>query len=473
MDSWFYFCYHPVLYRDESNDEPNDDRFILWKEGDFGLCFEQVVIALLGFTLLALVSGFYCGTHFRFTRKTAHSLGPCLKGLVTIVLLLNSLVQFVGSFWLVQYQPYAVMLSHIVELLCWFVHLVCLIVLSRSVLHIGYGPLPLNLMWGLTLLFSILNFRTSIQYVRFPQMYYHRGLVLKGYLSLLLQVTSYVRFGFQSLYLVLLLVPAKPETAESSLVLDSSTQYISRVPLLSGRGKKAEDVVSSENIDYGSIQVRRPKIDLTSEDDANPLSFLSFWWLTSLMQKGAAGYLQSPSDLPVLPRSLSTERVREKFQKVLRKQEQQTDTLNDASEHTLRSLDRLSQYSFQQSIPRGAINEEDEDQPYYALNSSAPLMNDTRLPDSPATPTSFSLIGALNRAFGLHYYPLGLMKLAGDGLGFAGPLLLHQLVGFMENKKVCTHTIIYPQMLVSFCYQEPMKKIYEVPHNFFLIIMGS
>ena len=32
------------------------------------------------------------------------------------------------------------------------------------------------------------------------------------------------------------------------------------------------------------------------------------------------------------------------------------------------------------------------------------------------------------RVFGWRYYPLGIVKLVSDSLGFAGPLLLNQLV---------------------------------------------
>ncbi len=439
MDSWYSFCYAPVLYHDNKPDNRSyDEEFILWEDGDFGLCFEQVVIGIFSFTLLSLMSGFYSGIHCRFTRRKVPSLSPCLKGLVTFILLINSLVQLTASFWLVHQQPYAVVLSGSVEVLCWFVHLVCLIVLARSVLHIGYGPLPLNLMWGLSLLFSILRFRSGIEYIRHPYHYEGREPNPLGYLTLSLQINSYVRFGAQVFYLLLLIVPAKRETGARLFfsVEQSSTQNADdKTPLLLGR-KKGEEIVSSEDINYGTIQPAR--IRLTSEDNANPFSLLSFWWLTSLMQRGANGFLQSPADLPLLPRSLSTSKIRTKFQNVLRRDQYiRHDTANGvSSECTLHSLDRLSQYSSQQSISVNAttINEAEEDEPYYTLSSSND--EESQVPETPSSTVHFSIIRSLNRAFGLHFYPLGLMKLASDCLGFAGPLLLHQLVGFMENRKV-------------------------------------
>uniref|UniRef100_H2ZZE6 ATP-binding cassette sub-family C member 10 n=1 Tax=Latimeria chalumnae TaxID=7897 RepID=H2ZZE6_LATCH len=43
------------------------------------------------------------------------------------------------------------------------------------------------------------------------------------------------------------------------------------------------------------------------------------------------------------------------------------------------------------------------------------------------------LFSVLHKAFGLRYYSLGLLKLAGNMLGFAGPILLNLLVSFMES----------------------------------------
>lgn len=45
------------------------------------------------------------------------------------------------------------------------------------------------------------------------------------------------------------------------------------------------------------------------------------------------------------------------------------------------------------------------------------------------------LLRVLHKAFGFRYYMLGLLKLAGNMLGFAGPLLLSNLVGYMEEEE--------------------------------------
>ncbi|NXK01990.1 MRP7 protein, partial [Herpetotheres cachinnans] len=54
------------------------------------------------------------------------------------------------------------------------------------------------------------------------------------------------------------------------------------------------------------------------------------------------------------------------------------------------------------------------------------------------------LFSVLHAAFGLHFYSLGLLKLAGNLLGFSGPLLLNLLVNFMESRQEpLSHGVLY------------------------------
>ncbi|NWH86570.1 MRP7 protein, partial [Aegithalos caudatus] len=54
------------------------------------------------------------------------------------------------------------------------------------------------------------------------------------------------------------------------------------------------------------------------------------------------------------------------------------------------------------------------------------------------------LMSVLHAAFGLRFYTLGLLKLAGSLLGFSGPLLLNLLVNFMESRQEpLSHGVLY------------------------------
>lgn len=58
------------------------------------------------------------------------------------------------------------------------------------------------------------------------------------------------------------------------------------------------------------------------------------------------------------------------------------------------------------------------------------------------------LLAAFNSMYGWKYYPLGLLKLAADLAGFAGPVLLHELVDLVEKGSTdYSHAYIYAALL--------------------------
>nr|XP_009512064.1 PREDICTED: multidrug resistance-associated protein 7 [Phalacrocorax carbo] len=60
------------------------------------------------------------------------------------------------------------------------------------------------------------------------------------------------------------------------------------------------------------------------------------------------------------------------------------------------------------------------------------------------TQEAVQLFSVLHAAFGLRFYSLGLLKLAGNLLGFSGPLLLNLLVNFMESQQEpLSHGVLY------------------------------
>ena len=215
------------------------------------------------------------------------------------------------------------------------------------------------------------------------------------------------------------------------------------------------------------------------EDDANLLSLLSFWWVEPLMKRGALGFLRNPEDLLKLPKSLSTSKMREKFQKS-RKKNLQTSGVHQAqaSKHGQRNVlvtrgnvngTRSTGYKDEDSCGDVSGREVDSDNEswYDSMSQSAVegMLEDNKMASSPddgqmasspddgqmaSSPDDGQMAGeggleggeaesifwSLNKTFGLHFYPLGVLKLLADMIGFAGPLLLHALVSFMENRMV-------------------------------------
>lgn len=48
--------------------------------------------------------------------------------------------------------------------------------------------------------------------------------------------------------------------------------------------------------------------------------------------------------------------------------------------------------------------------------------------------SKISLLRILHSNFGFQFYAIGLLKLIADCAGFAGPIILNKLLGFIENK---------------------------------------
>ncbi|XP_011404304.1 PREDICTED: multidrug resistance-associated protein 7-like isoform X1 [Amphimedon queenslandica] len=415
MSEYASFCHSPLLKR-HPGPPLIDTQFIFWKDGDFGLCFEEIFILSLSYSLLSLVSALYAGLYRSRNRRQRPSLGLLARGILVTILGINSITKLVSSFWLIPSLSYSLFLSQSLSVLAWIIHSLSLFVLSFSPTHTGLGPLPLNLTWGLTLLSTILRFRSVVHYL-------NHGSTLPSYLSSsVIQITTYIEFGVQVVYVFLLFVPAGKHRSSHTPLL-GSTQF--------RQGEDEEEIlddgdellVTSHGIqEYGSVRphptLRRFRLPDASEDRANPLSLLSFWWVQPLMKRGSLGLLRRPQDLPLMPKALWTSTVRERFQRIFNPD--RGGARADTELYSLKSMDRLSvSHSSQPSLAAAAHN-------------TAP--NNTDLPPPPPPHRQMSLVRALNWSFGLHYYPLGIMKLVNDVIGFGGPLLLHQLVAFMENR---------------------------------------
>lgn len=179
-----------------------------------------------------------------------------------------------------------------------------------------------------------------------------------------------------------------------------------------------------------------------SEDRANFLSRLSFWWVGPLMKRGAMGLLQKPEDLPQLPHSLETEGIRKRFRATILKG-QRRHFVQQRAHYSLSRQSTPSRMEIESEPDEDSGTWEDS----LRANLSSPDVQAKCTPVDEAINTAatgeqaereknrVSLFWALNRTFGARYYPLGLLKLLADMMNFAGPLLLNQLVSFMENRK--------------------------------------
>ena len=205
-------------------------------------------------------------------------------------------------------------------------------------------------------------------------------------------VSVYATLGLHCCYFFTLLVsffrtPARYAPSRKARQLQQIGIEASETqPLIVGSSASAYGTVASGEATEGGS-----RFALSAEDGASYASRLMFCWLGKLLAAGWKGELKSPDDLDVLPRDLRTQSVRARFDR-----------------HVCVSIEKAF-----------AV----DDQPPCSVNTDSTK--------------EFSLLRALNRAFGWEYYPLGLLRFACDLLGFAGPLLLHALVTFIEDRTVC------------------------------------
>ncbi len=468
MEGYLRLCYYPLI-RNEANSScstklcvQSNASFEVWYNKDFGLCFEYLVFSAFLGAVFGIASALYAGLKHTKIQRKRKSVVLIVRALVSVCILIAFLVDFAGSFWLSAGRPYSVLLSIVVLIIAWSLHLVYIWVLSCSVSHYGWGPLNLNAIWILLFVGNILQLRTTIRW-KLDSHVYQRSLlpIRQAYFSNFSEIMVYVVFGLQCLYGFTIFwkvshvkgdnVRTYPAdrykgNAQWSDDADSSVRH----HLISSEWR-TDHVAAS----YGSITAPHNSgltpstIDVgnldASEDGANPLSLFSFWWVGPLMRRGSLGRLQKPEDLLQLPKSLKTSRLRQKFQVV-----NGICTTNSTStqEGDKVILGDETSTGLQSETPDSEESDDESDGSTKWYNSltlniqgntpsaSEQLRAQKKLRAQKNKSGQTSLVKSLNRTFGLHYYPPGVLKLLADMLGFAGPLLLHALVSFMEKRSV-------------------------------------
>jgi ATP-binding cassette subfamily C (CFTR/MRP) protein 10 len=138
----------------------------------------------------------------------------------------------------------------------------------------------------------------------------------------------------------------------------------------------------------------------SEEDKANYLSYLTFEWLQPIMVKGYQKQIEIIDHLSQLPNDMNVSKVSDYFMKKfsVNKQNQNNPIIN----------------------PELLLNQ----------NTYQELLDDTITINS----STKSLALALMRSFGPKFFILGVYKLLNDIINFAGPMLLNQLVKFVETK---------------------------------------
>jgi hypothetical protein len=199
--------------------------------------------------------------------------------------------------------------------------------------------------------------------------------------------------------------------------------YSATAPLVINENDDSEN---NQDVRFESLRDHHDQIMTTSmiaddsvvaeEDFASYYSYLTFNWLRKLMRKGYQRQISSIDDLCRLPADLYIASIFDRFLGKYFKHAPQNEyvlnpILNSGVLRDERLINKLTSSRY----------EEDNLVTFEVKNSAT-------------APTRHNLLTALLKSFGREFFLLGLLKFANDCLSFSGPLLLNQLVQFVQVK---------------------------------------
>lgn len=379
---WHEFCGH-------------GENFTSWKNGDFGHCFEQIVVICPSYIILAIFSSYYIAAAKCNSRGAFLPLPWYVKYRFSCSLLLCvlSVMQVVLTRILNQISvSYADIVTSCILSSSWLIHSIYIYRLKYLYWSSWRGAFAMVFIYILSLISLGAQLHTNILQ-RLNNSPSH---------NVVEEFSVYVSTFLQTSYL-LTLVPS----GERVRLVDEDVYYRAINESLD----ESSSLLNSTRSSYRSIS-RQSAAVVTAEHDVNWISWLTFHWVHQLLVKGAKKSIKSANDLFLLPVRLSTLNLYVKF----------THILTGKFDNTFL---RRDSYSSRSSLS-SSINSIPDVQ--YSDTGTRNLYPDT-------TETKpVSLLRALNKAFGIEYYTLGILKLLADCLGFAGPILLNLLVSYMETK---------------------------------------
>uniref|UniRef100_UPI00398ED905 ATP-binding cassette sub-family C member 10-like n=1 Tax=Pristiophorus japonicus TaxID=55135 RepID=UPI00398ED905 len=350
--------------------------FPVWYNGSVGYCFTQLVLNVLPNIALAFASACYLNTprsrwqNFTWSWECRIIISFVMVALFLIDGLTIIFIPNLRTLWLE-------VLVDSVAVIAWLVHGLAAIALSKSQYGPSLGPAILPFFAVLSAPALIIILIGDCQ---------HGRITCSEYLS------GWLRFILICAELTLLLAYVVVLVASHPARDDLSSE---REPLLQG-GTAA------------------PEGQMVAEDGASWISCLFYFWMNPLMKRGHNRQLSQPDNVFQLPPKLRTHNIEEHFRKCWRacvlakassKKNKQYKPKPDGSQRIRRNS---------QSDRRRSEESQEE-------------------ATSADTDVEVKLHSVLHKAFGCHYYCLGLLKFAGNMLAFAGPLLLNLLLSFMES----------------------------------------
>ncbi|XP_067149343.1 ATP-binding cassette sub-family C member 10 isoform X3 [Apteryx mantelli] len=360
-----------------------EDPVPVWIHGSVGHCFNQLTLNVAPHIILAVVSACFLGTP-RYGADVPHRRDWRYRIAASFILAGLLLADIIPA--AISQQElgpvYLEVLASGIAALTWLTHGLALLMLCRSIHGSTRGPAVLALLTLLPIPSLII---TLVWYCQNGTAWSPGHPAVSSRFSILcLQLACLL------LYVISYLFPAA--NRQEFLSINNSWQPD---PLISEPGIPASDWQG------------------VAEDGESWLSRFSYAWMNPLMKRGYHWMLNRPQDVYVLPHQLQAARVCDRF------------------------------YSSWQG--KAALRQVEEE----TVSLTSPIIaegdgSSNVLDSSPLAQEGVRLFSVLHSVFGLRFYSLGLLKLAGSLLGFSGPLLLNLLVNFMESRQEpLSHGVLY------------------------------
>jgi len=366
----------------------------------FGQCFIWTAVSYTAHAIFLVQAAYYYGVTRQIKARRLNC-AVVLLVLLTLLLALSNIAELIISYALTQKHPPAYVLSKSLSFSTWLLWF-CLHIKIPVINPIKRRIVKCSLLPFLVVsICSCFQLHYTIKHI----------LVLDHWTFVKLPVT-YIGAFINTLLLLLYFVCSIITlfSRSTGILLGSSTSSFNRNLSIQAEDIDESGELKNENsslLSSGQSQVsfyetyqqrkkEKTNIYLGEAETAswNIISRLFFLWCNKLILKGYHGQLENPDDLFILPSSLDTNLIKERFTNLMRIQRHQT---------VLQELKRVDINDFSSTRKRPSVK--------------------------------ISMFKCLHKTFGKFYYSLGILKFIVDCLGFTGPLLLNALVTFMENKE--------------------------------------
>ncbi|XP_078398933.1 ATP-binding cassette sub-family C member 10 isoform X1 [Cetorhinus maximus] len=363
-------------------DTDRSNPFPVWDNGSIGYCFNRLVLNVLPHTALAFASACYLNTP-RSRWQTFTWSWEC-RIIISFIQVALFLIDGVTIIFFPNLQTlWLEVLVDSVAVIAWLVHGLAVSALSKSQYGRSLGPAILPFFAVLPAPALIIILVADCQ---------ARQVTCSNYLS------SWLRFILTC--------------AELTLLLAYLVVLVASQP---GR-----DEISPEQEPLLQGGAAGPEGEIVAEDGASWVSRLFYFWMNPILKRGYNLQITQPNDVYQLPPKLRTHNIEELFQKSWQKCVLEKAARKEKKQHKPES-DSNRRINSSQNTRRNSWRDQQRSEETQKETTSTNVEKEVHL------------LSVLHKAFGHHYYCLGLLKFGGSMLGFSGPLLLNLLLSFMES----------------------------------------